>query len=152
MYVHTLSKLRLYFFFLHSLTNVIQAIVQGDPPTLPDDGYSDKAKDFVKSCLNKNANLRPTYAMLIRHPWLVSLMERPADHNESSDSEHHDTSDEEVATWVRAAIERRKRDTMGSTERPALHAVALDAVPGSPLLEDPSSLSPSSASSQDPLS
>lgn len=81
--------------------------------------------------------------MLIRHPWLASLMEPPADHDEASEAEHNDTSDEEVAAWVREAIERRKRDTMGSVERPALHAVALDAVPGSPLLEDPSSISPS---------
>ena len=46
-----------------------QAIVEGEPPALPE-GYSDTARDFVKGCLNKIPKLRPTYAMLLKHPWL----------------------------------------------------------------------------------
>jgi mitogen-activated protein kinase kinase len=56
----------------------------------------------------------------------------------------HDTStteDEEVAEWVKERIERHQRGHLQASEKPALHAVALDAVPGSPLLDDPSSLS-----------
>jgi mitogen-activated protein kinase kinase len=50
------------------------------------------------------------------------------------------TEDEEVAEWVKERIERRQRGHLQEAEKPALHAVALDAVPGSPLLDDPSSL------------
>jgi len=51
----------------------LSAIVEGEPPGLPEEGYSDVAKDFVKSCLHKVAKQRPTYAMLLKHPWLKSL-------------------------------------------------------------------------------
>lgn len=43
--------------------------------------------------------------------------------------------DKEVADWVNAAIERKRAGKMGQTEKPALHAVPLDAVPGSPSTE-----------------
>jgi mitogen-activated protein kinase kinase len=42
----------------------LQAIVHGDPPTLPD-GYSDDAIDFVNRCLHKAPEKRPTYAELL---------------------------------------------------------------------------------------
>jgi mitogen-activated protein kinase kinase len=54
-----------------------------------------------------------------------------------------ETSDPEVAEWVLDALDRRKRGVMGKKEKPALHTVALDAVPASPLLEDISVVSPS---------
>ncbi|KAK2781272.1 hypothetical protein FQN52_001704 [Onygenales sp. PD_12] len=129
----------------NNIFSQLNAIVQGDPPKLPEEGFSPLAKDFVKSCLNKNASLRPTYAMLLRHPWLASLMQPPEQHttndraprgSKQSPSDF-ETADEEVAAWVRDALDRRARGVMGKKERPALHAVALDAVPGSPLLEDP---------------
>ena len=47
-----------------------------------------------------------------------------------------ETSDPEVAEWVLDALDRRKRGVMGKKEKPALHTVALDAVPPSPMLED----------------
>ncbi|PGH02789.1 STE/STE7 protein kinase [Blastomyces parvus] len=153
----------------NNIFSQLNAIVHGDPPKLPERGYSSKAKDFVQSCLNKNSSLRPTYAMLLRHPWLSSLMQPPENHcpaKEAGDDDaktdggngkdDHDTrkkssskprpsslfetADEEVAKWVVDALDRRARGVMGNQQRPALHAVALDAVPGSPLLEDPSSL------------
>lgn len=49
-------------------------------------------------------------------------------------------TEDEVAEWVKERIERRQRGHLQEAEKPALHAVALDAVPGSPLLDDPSSL------------
>lgn len=135
-----------------------QAIVKGEPPQLPDEGYSDEAKDFVRSCLNKNASLRPSYARLLRHPWLAPLMEPPSSEQGNvsqalSDSPlqssnpilsadypaypAHEVVDKEVSDWVRGCIEGLINS--GSIKaRPALHAVALDAVPGSPLLENPS--------------
>lgn len=76
-------------------------------------------------------------------------MERPTGAiSEDADSEapdlspsKSDTEDEEVAVWVKDALERRLSGQIGDTKKPALHAVALDAVAGSPLLEDPSTLS-----------
>lgn len=59
-----------------------------------------------------------------------------------STSRHVETADKVVAEWVTDALERKNKDTNGSKERPALHAVALDAVPGSPLLDDPNTISP----------
>ncbi|KAH3668977.1 hypothetical protein OGAPHI_002732 [Ogataea philodendri] len=48
----------------------LSAIVDGEPPTLPDDRFSKEARDFVSLCLNKNPNKRPGYAELLPHPWL----------------------------------------------------------------------------------
>jgi mitogen-activated protein kinase kinase len=48
--------------------------------------------------------------------------------------------DSEVAVWIKERIDARM-DGDSARTRPALHAVALDAVPGSPLLEDPSIVS-----------
>lgn len=50
----------------------LSAIVHGDPPELPDEGYSEEARDFVARCLHRLPEMRPTYAEL-----LVSLGTRP---------------------------------------------------------------------------
>jgi mitogen-activated protein kinase kinase len=129
---------------------IYQAIVHGEPPTLPDSGYSDEAHAFVSACLNKNPNNRPTYSTLLRHPWLAPLMQPPdesdgADTTSTSlaDGAPHSstTEDKEVADWVKEMLERRHNGQLQDSDKPALHAVALDAVPGSPLLDDPSSIS-----------
>lgn len=52
----------------------------------------------------------------------------------------HSTEDKEVADWVIERLERNKQESIRDVKKPALHAVALDAVPGSPLLDDPSSI------------
>ncbi|KAK2811926.1 hypothetical protein FQN49_008410 [Arthroderma sp. PD_2] len=126
----------------NNIFSQLNAIVQGDPPTLPADGFSPESKDFVSSCLQKNPALRPTYANLIRHAWVASLMQPPpaatAEGDAPPQTNDHDTFDEEVAEWVRSSIEKRKVGLANGKERPALHAVALDAVPKSPLLEGPS--------------
>jgi mitogen-activated protein kinase kinase len=100
----------------------------------------------VNACLNKSPLKRPSYAVLLRHPWLAPLMERPtgadSEDTDSADPEHaaSSTQDEEVATWVKGSLERRLNGQVGDTKKPALHAVALDAVGGSPLLESPSTM------------
>lgn len=132
----------------NNIFSQLNAIVQGKPPELPEEGYSQQAKNFVNCCLNKNPSLRPTYAQLIRHPWLKSLMEppKPEEGQEPASppdmAAPHDTADEEVAAWVKDAIDRRLRNVTGHPSRPPLHAVPLDAVPGSPLLDDPSAMDP----------
>ena len=43
----------------------LSAIVHGDPPELPDEGYSEEARDFVARCLHRLPEMRPTYAELL---------------------------------------------------------------------------------------
>lgn len=121
-----------------------KAIVHGDAPTLPETGYSEEAHAFIRACLDKNPNNRPSYSMLLRHPWLSSLMQPPTEANGEdalNGSVKEATEDEEVAAWVKEKLDRRERGLLQEANKPALHAVALDAVPGSPLLDDPSAIS-----------
>ncbi|CAH6719081.1 MAP kinase kinase Pbs2p [[Candida] jaroonii] len=50
----------------------LTAMVDGEPPKLDAKLYSKEAQHFVKSCLNKNPDLRPDYQTLLNHPWLVN--------------------------------------------------------------------------------
>src|ERR1700761_3277422 len=50
-----------------------QAIVDGAPPDLPADTFSEASRDFVAGCLNKIPKLRPTYPMLLQHAWLAPV-------------------------------------------------------------------------------
>lgn len=107
----------------------------------------------MKGCLNKIAKLRPTYAMLIRHAWLSPLMKPPtisedeeaeklAEAGAELDGDLEPlplTADKEVADWVKRSLERKKAGKMAISEKPALHAAPLDAVPGSPLADGLSS-------------
>lgn len=127
----------------------MQAIVDGEPPELPAERYSEAARDFVKGCLNKIPKLRPTYAALLRHAWLMPLTKPPtisedeeaeklAEAGAELDGEMEPlpyTADKEVATWVKESLERKKAGKLVINEKPALHAAPLDAVPGSPLTD-----------------
>jgi mitogen-activated protein kinase kinase len=127
---------------------------------LPPVGYSEQARNFVHGCLHKIPKMRPTYGMLLQHPWLAPLtkpaaiMEEDEDEEEAAEApaivpvEHSPVSEEtspgvqlpdnvvdvEVATWVIEAIAKRKAGKLGKSEKPALHAVPLDAV-SSPIAE-----------------
>lgn len=102
--------------------------------------------------------MRPTYSVLLRHRWLSPLLKIPAiaedeeaeaaaeadeaDGSLSSSSPtaegahwHSETADKEVAAWVRSAIERKMSGKMSRSQQPALHAVSLDKVSRSPLLD-----------------
>ncbi|KAK9240304.1 kinase-like domain-containing protein [Lipomyces kononenkoae] len=82
----------------------LSAIVDGDPPTLPEPRFSHEAVSFIKQCLNKDALLRPTYAKLLAHPWLVKY--RPVD--------------VDVSDWVKRALETRRHSVV-DMKKPALH-------------------------------
>ncbi|EXJ93794.1 STE/STE7 protein kinase [Capronia coronata CBS 617.96] len=128
----------------------LSAIVDGDPPDLPADRFSEAAIDFVRGCLNKIPRLRPTYAMLLRHAWLAPLMKPPTISEEDEEDGEQaaeagietavsgeslpDTADREVAEWVKNSMEKKKAGKMAVSKKPALHEAPLDAVPGSPLL------------------
>lgn len=134
----------------NNIFSQLSAIVDGEPPELPADGYSEAARDFVKGCLNKIPKARPTYAMLLRHGWLAPLMkpptieedeeaERAAETGGDVNAEMEPlplTADKEVAKWVHDAMERKRSGKMASAEKPALHAAPLNAVPGSPLMDE----------------
>ncbi|KAF7595297.1 hypothetical protein BBP40_006546 [Aspergillus hancockii] len=134
----------------NNIFSQLHAIVHGEPPTLPVSGYSDEAHAFVSACLNKNPNNRPSYSTLLRHPWIAPLMQPPEEPEESDGadmaspngtSHSSATEDKEVADWVKEMLQRHYNGQLQDSDKPALHAVPLDAVPGSPLLDDPSSLS-----------
>lgn len=127
--------------------------MDGDPPDLPAEGFSDQARNFVRSCLNKTPKLRPTYAMLMRHPWLSPLIQPPTiseddeaeaeaeaeaaglsntgttDDHTSDESPLPATADKEVAAWVVEAMEKRKAGKLKRSQKPALHAAPLDSLP-----------------------
>lgn len=48
----------------------LNAIVEGEPPRLDPSIFSADAQHFVRSCLHKNPNMRPSYVDLLQHPWL----------------------------------------------------------------------------------
>lgn len=132
----------------------IQAIVDGDPPDLPAETFSEAARDFVAGCLNKIPKLRPTYPMLLQHAWLA-VLDKPATIEEEDEEAAEEAAangeplaqvaspqpitaadnggfvNREVGEWVIAAIERRRNGTMGKSTKPPLHAAPLDAM-GSP--------------------
>ncbi|KAM0453946.1 hypothetical protein ACHAPV_007586 [Trichoderma viride] len=129
----------------------LNAIVEGEPPAMPEDGYSDLAKDFVKSCLHKIPKQRPTYAQLLKHPWIQSLSKPETIDEVAEDDEATDkvaeavghmelssgTEDAEVAEWVKSVLKKHAEGTNGAgSNRPALHAAPLDSISplGSPVL------------------
>jgi mitogen-activated protein kinase kinase len=81
--------------------------------------------------------------MLLKHIWLAELIEPGTITEEDEEAAeqgldipeqatkaiHTASGDEEVGTWVRDAIERRRSGKMGKGIKPALHAAPLDAVP-----------------------
>lgn len=111
--------------------------MDGDPPDLPAEGYSELARDFVHGCLNKIPKLRPTYSMLLQHGFLADLSKPKTISEEAEDEEAAEsgadlgtsgTEDAEVAAWVKHAMERKKKGLMGESLKPALHNAPLDSV------------------------
>ncbi|KAI9705219.1 MAG: hypothetical protein M1820_005366 [Bogoriella megaspora] len=81
----------------NNIFSQLSAIVDGEPPDLPTSGYSDAARSFVRSCLNKTPNLRPTYAMLLQHSWLAPLLKPPT----ISEEDEEEAEEEEIAPELR---------------------------------------------------
>lgn len=136
-----------------TFTNIfsqLHAIVHGDPPTLPADGYSEEAHAFVEACLDKSPKNRPTYNMLLRHVWLKPLMQPPTEAESEAVAQAEAsapgeglpssvTEDKEVADWVKKQLEMKSNGVLPTSEKPALHTVALDKVATSPSLDDAAS-------------
>ncbi|TGZ79360.1 kinase-like protein [Ascodesmis nigricans] len=125
----------------NNIFSQLSAIVDGEPPDLPPDTFSESARAFVRDCLHKVPNLRPSYATLLTHRWIEDLNKPTAISEEAEEeaekgADFHsryapERGDEEVKQWVRTALDRRderlKKGVKGP-EKPALHAAPLDAV------------------------
>jgi mitogen-activated protein kinase kinase len=124
-----------------------KAIVNGDPPDLPAEGFTEAARNFVNGCLNKIPNLHPTYAMLLQHAWLAPLTKPEAIMEEDEDEAGEaaspaentqdrfddlrlppDVVDKEVGLWVIETLEAKRAGKLARADKPALHAAPLDAV------------------------
>lgn len=72
--------------------------------------------------------------MLLQHGWLAPLSKPAviAEEDEDADTEvaveKSAIEDEEVAAWVKSALERKKSGLMAQSTKPALHAVPLDTI------------------------
>lgn len=77
--------------------------------------------------------------MLLRHPWLAPLMQPPTESGGDSAPPPEEpgssdaassaiTADEEVAEWVQKQMKLKGDGLLHISEKPALHAVALDQV------------------------
>lgn len=118
---------------------------------MPEEGYSTLARDFVKGCLHKIPKMRPTYAMLLNHPWLQNFSKPPTiserDEDDAAEAAAQgleelsiygddgkpfptgeNSYDEDVANWVKNAMEKKRQGLLGSFAKPALHAAPLDSV------------------------
>ncbi|KAJ3552071.1 hypothetical protein NPX13_g11203 [Xylaria arbuscula] len=125
----------------------LSAIVDGDPPDLPDT-YSQAARTFVLGCLNKKPSLRPNYQKLLTSEWLNGLSkpetiteadeevqendasaEAVAGVADSIDISRSGTEDAETAAWVKGILEKKANGQYGEVDgKPALHAAQLDKV------------------------
>lgn len=132
-----------------TLFGQISAIVHGEPPDLPTEGYSLLARDFVRSCLQKIPSKRHTYPMLLKHPWISSLS-KPETITEDAEAEDAAAVDEladatgalnlsgptdgsggdyEVAAWVKSVLDCKQKGLLqDAAEKPALHTAAFDKV------------------------
>lgn len=137
----------------NTIFSQLSAIVEGSPPDLPE-GFSPTAQDFVKRCLAKDPSRRPTYAVLLRHPWIAELdkintIAESEEDEEPSTTEKNGTTvqekietspisgkvlariDEDVSVWVANALAlRRGEKAAGQAEakKPPMHAAPLDVI------------------------
>jgi mitogen-activated protein kinase kinase len=117
------------------------------------------ARDFVKSCLNKEPRKRHTYPQLLSHPWMKFLT-KPSIIEEDAEAEDQEealadatgrldldnngisaggdgSGDRVVAEWVLSVLDKKKKGLLnGDKPKPALHAAPLDVVSpaGSPAI------------------
>lgn len=93
--------------FLFKILIILQAIVDGEPPDLPEQGFSVAARSFVKGCLDKEPKRRPTYAMLLQHEWLKPLSKPTTitEEDEEEDEEESTPATESEDSFVGEIIE-----------------------------------------------
>lgn len=72
---------------------LLQCIVNEQPPVLPADKFSPHLVDFVSQCMQKNYKSRPNVEGLLRHPFISLHMESP---------------EEVISQWVIWTLEQRR--------------------------------------------
>jgi mitogen-activated protein kinase kinase len=72
----------------------LTAIVHGEPPELPEDSYSEQARDWVARCLAKKPEERATYNELLEHQFLKEDAER---------------KEVDMVGWVQRALEYKEK-------------------------------------------
>lgn len=96
----------------------------------------------MHSCLHKVPKQRPTYAMLLKHPWLKSLNQPQTITEEAEEGDEAErvaeavgkielnptVGDPEVAAWVSSVLNGTSSDANRRPSKPALHAAPLDGV------------------------
>ena len=95
----------------------LSAIVDGEPPTLPKDLFSENACDFVGACLNKNPTKRPTYASLLKHPFLRDYRDGSPEWEAKRES-----TQAMMAAWVTGRLEERKAGVLKTPVQAPLHS------------------------------
>lgn len=63
----------------NNIFSQLSAMVDGEPPKLDAKLFTIEAQRFIKSCLNKVPDLRPSYQDLLESPWLVNNRGKPMD-------------------------------------------------------------------------
>ena len=58
---------------------IISNILNGPPPTLEDDSWSEEYREFVSQCLVKNPNERPSAQLLLEHQFLADAEQHSAE-------------------------------------------------------------------------
>ncbi|KAJ3343502.1 hypothetical protein HDU93_008161 [Gonapodya sp. JEL0774] len=79
----------------------INHIVEGKPPELPSDRFSEECRDFVKKCLDKVPSRRPTYRQLLAHPWLNRFDSASSEGDTGGPPDRVD-----LENWAKVALER----------------------------------------------
>lgn len=97
----------------------LTAIVHGTPPELPEEGYSESARDFVARCLDKIADRRATYGELLVCSGSTSPIGTSADHGHVARRSTHSWSKtgQETSIWSLGSPALSRRGTRGAPRR-----------------------------------
>jgi len=82
----------------------LTAIVNGDPPELPEDRYSEVARDWVSLCLRKDPDRRASYTQLLDHSFLKYDRE----------------SQVNMIAWVESALAHRENVALQASQSPQI--------------------------------
>ena len=74
-----------------AIFELLEYIVNQEPPRLPSTVFSAEMVDFVDRCLRKDPTERPDLAALLAHPWMAPL---------DGDGGAKDDDDVDIAEWV----------------------------------------------------
>ena len=77
-----------------AIFELLEYIVNQEPPRLPSTVFSAEMVDFVDRCLRKDPTERPDLATLLAHPWVAGLASAAESDKGTKDD------DVDIAEWV----------------------------------------------------